>query len=473
MYQSIEEGAQVYDDKKRGWGRPASYLALSLVVVLTIVGIFATTTSFTTPLTVLPMQKTKDVWTLYKVTSSIKSGTYAETGKFMSKYISYTWGEWLGLNHTVKVVGDTLGIQIHFVDTDIFHDLDSRTVNDWSDLAEDYDPTTFETVFFHNKIQLYVPDLAAHLALLEKDSVTVMKRLSATPKSSTNNVAHLGIWMAGAMTMVELVGPSSSLSDADLAEFSEWEDLSCSASHTLPHSLEYYNSAYNAIVKTDKQVQWEAETGLYTPCGIMVSIPASSLDAVANTISLSSEVMQLSVETASYTADDGSTCQMSTFSVDDFTVHYVQNDSLMQSDISTLTVADWEADIALEHSQFISTASTTSSWDRYLDTHIGVYVDVSDSTSCESYYDFVEDAIASNAGGYQYALRVGGGSHYYTTTDGLRAWEYNVNDCTKDGGTHLCGAIDSNSVSEYKALYGADAAVSDCTGIMLDQSEFE
>lgn len=47
-----------------------------------------------------------------------------------------------------------------------------------------------------------------------------------------------------------------------------------------------------------------------------------------------------------------------------------------------------------------------------------------------------------------------------------------MNDCTKDDGTHLCGVIDSNSVKDYKELYGSKAAVTDCTGIMVDPSEF-
>ena len=105
--------------------------------------------------------------------------------------------------------------------------------------------------------------------------------------------------------------------------------------------------------------------------------------------------------------------------------------------------------------------------------YAGVYYDVSDTSSCDSYYSFVEDAISTNDGGFQYALRVGDGTHYYTTTSGLRAWEYNVNDCQNDGGTHLCGVIESNSVSDYYEVNGASAVVAGCSGIMIDTTAFD
>ena len=202
MYQSLEDvGLSLDEPKPDRLGQKLSKVFISLLLVVGLVGIV---TYSTVPESVLlqPMQGTKDTWTLYKVTSSIKSGTYMETGEFLSKYISYTWGQMLGSNRTVKIVGNLLyPFQIHFVDTDVFHDLDSRTVNDWSDIAESYDISSFNTVFYHNKVQLYVPDLSAHYSLLKKDSIPMMKRLSSTPTSSTNNVAHIGIWMASAMTV--------------------------------------------------------------------------------------------------------------------------------------------------------------------------------------------------------------------------------------------------------------------------------
>ena len=171
--------------------------------------------------------------------------------------------------------------------------------------------------------------------------------------------------------MVELVGPSSTLSDKVLATFEEWEALSCPSSHSLSHSLEWYQSAYDAIEKTSSQQAWEASSGLSTPRGIMVSMPTSSLDSVANTISLTSGLTSTTVTETSHTLSDGSVCLRSSMSIDDFVVQYIQNDALLADDASPLSVADWEADISTAHSLYVSTAATTSSWDRYLDTHIG------------------------------------------------------------------------------------------------------
>ena len=200
MYQSLEDNH--YEPKPTQPGRLAASILVSLLIGVGVVGLIAASATFGETVAVRPMQSKKDIWTIYKVTSSIKSGTYQETGQFLSKYISYTWGQMLGSNRTVKVVGNLLNpFQIHFVDTDVFHDLDSRSVNDWSDIGESYDISSFNTAFYHNKVQLYVPDLSAHYALLEKNSISVMKRLSATPTSSTNNVAHIGIWLGSAMTV--------------------------------------------------------------------------------------------------------------------------------------------------------------------------------------------------------------------------------------------------------------------------------
>ena len=202
MYQSLEDVAPYLDEPKPSrFGQGLSRILVSLLLAVGLVSILAFS-NLGESVSVQPMLGKKDLWTIYKVTSSIKSGTYLETGKFLSKYISYTWGQMLGSNRTVKVVGNLLNpFQIHFVDTDVFHDLDSRTVNDWSEVAENYDTSSFNTVFYHNKVQLYVPDLSAHYSLLEKDSISMMKRLSATPMSSTNNVAHIGIWLGSAMTV--------------------------------------------------------------------------------------------------------------------------------------------------------------------------------------------------------------------------------------------------------------------------------
>ena len=171
--------------------------------------------------------------------------------------------------------------------------------------------------------------------------------------------------------MVELVGPSSTLSDKALSTFEEWEGSSCPSSHELTHSLEWYQSAYDAIEKTAVQQAWEASSGLSTPRGIMVSMPTSTLDVVSNTISLSATITQTTVTESSHTHADGSVCLRASMDVDDFVVQYVQNDALLAEDASPLSLADWESDIETAHAQFISTAATTSSWDRYLDTHIG------------------------------------------------------------------------------------------------------
>jgi hypothetical protein len=260
--------------------------------------------------------------------------------------------------------------------------------------------------------------------------------------------------------MLEIVGPSSTLDSDSLSEFTAWSDYECAQSHVLQNSLDSYLQTYEQQAEnlTDEVSSWQTSTGLPTPMGIQVSIPTKSVMNMQNTIDLVTSMNAATVvyneyETTTSTGE-ASECLVAGFNVGSIYVNYVENHAV--DGATDLQVGDWEDDIEECHAEYVNIGSTTTSWDRYLDSHIGMYVDA--SAECDSYYDYIADTIASNTGNYQYGLRVattfGVGTHYYTGTDGVRSWEFNANDCAMDDQTDICGCSKYNAKNPYEEATG-------------------
>ena len=111
------------------------------------------------------------------------------------------------------------------------------------------------------------------------------------------------------------------------------------------------------------------------------------------------------------------------------------------------SVSAWEADIALVHSTYLETSGT--SWDRYLDSHIGLFNDEyrNDVANCVPEVDAIESKM--DALGVLKGNRDSEGSvHIYAGVKGLMSLEFNVG-CSSVNYTDICGCIPENSYDLY------------------------
>jgi hypothetical protein len=145
-------------------------------------------------------------WEVYKVTSSISAGTYSDMQVFMNTYIASTSLTNLGCT-TEKVASSLFSpFELHFVDSSIFNDLSSRSLEDWAAFGSTLSVTDSKyNAFFHNKVQLFVDNLQGHYTKFSNDGIEMMTRLSTSTQTGTDvvegDIAHIGIWLPNAVTV--------------------------------------------------------------------------------------------------------------------------------------------------------------------------------------------------------------------------------------------------------------------------------
>ena len=361
-------------------------------------------------------------WSIYKHTTSITSGTITSVTRFVDAYISpISLTKNLGCN-TTKTVGslvipssDTTVYsfsEIHWVDSSIFSQT-GISIGDWADYIDGLQDGTFNT-FMHNKVQMYVPDAHALYTLLEADEVDATYRISKSFGSDSLDTVHIGLWIAEASTVYEIVAPSSSFSRTELEDFSEWDSDSCLESHALSYSLDYYQEQYDTVSLDDTQSTWTESTGLYVPMGIAITNPTSSLDYLSDTISMITSITGVNTTTTTSSTCAVLSADFSTSSHFEPIVRYVVNSAANQG--TDYTVGDWETAITQTHSDLLNMTAEYSSWDRYLDTHIGIIASTmnSDSATCSEVLSSVTATIADHS----YSLRVSDdAAHYYVGTE--------------------------------------------------------
>mmetsp|Transcript_15240 Transcript_15240/g.13773 ORF Transcript_15240/g.13773 Transcript_15240/m.13773 type:complete len:491 (-) Transcript_15240:20-1492(-) len=406
-------------------------------------------------------------WTTEKNTISISSGSYDSVASFVNKYITNVNEiKNLGGCDTYKVVGKCLsGYELHFVDSATFTQ-SGLTINEWSEHIESLGIDQFND-FMHNKQQLFVPDLSPHYNALVKDDISFTKRLSSSFGSSTLDIAHIGIQLADAQTIFEIVGPSKSLSSDILSNFKEFQYEECPIAHSLPFSLEYYSTLYainlhDSKTYVDSMTSWSKNSGMYIPMAIQTTVPTGSLSTVKNTLDLLNVITGAKL---TYSSNDEGTCNVAYLNLlpndNAFSAQIIYVENNANSDDYSPTVADWEDQIAQSHKDLLDDGN---GWNRYLDTHLG-YV-IIDSNECDSLYSYVSDAISSNDGKFTYSLRVtstsGIGIHFYTGTSGIKSWEINVGGCvvnTDLSTTDICGCLPSNNNVEFIEKEGYSCSV--------------
>lgn len=389
---------------------------------------------------------------------SITAGSYSTVASFVEKYITSvpTLAD-LGCGYTNKVVGslaytksDTSMYQlteIHWVDSTVFPDK-GLSVGEWSTYIAGLGTDEFN-VFMHNRAQLYVPDISPHFKAIFGITDAAYRLSTSTGSSSPNDVAHIAMQIDGA-TIYEIVGPSSTLDAAQLTNFKAFSLDECPQSHVLVKSLDYYSSLYQTITPSDYDEIWAAHSGMYIPMGIGMSIPASSVEFIQDTVDLTVDIAQASVSTNTY-----GQCTVIDIAIPydlgfQPNVRYVINSAAKQG--TTYSLADWETQVAETHAAYLNMSSPISSWDRYLDTHIGVMAYVNEQ-SCDETTDGIEAVLSASEQKPAYSIRCSDGLHYYVGTQGVKAWEFNAMFCTSDA-TDICGCIANNNNLYYQFEHG-------------------
>lgn len=404
-------------------------------------------------------------WFIDKYTASIAIGSAYEVKNFMNTYITDTPEfQFFGCpneNITTKVVSFVGGgalnsevcTELHWIDSKVYPDGGALTVGDWADYIFDIGVDTFN-VYMHNKIQLFVPDLSSHYATMIASGDLMgqaLLRLSNSTGGDGNDVAHILVQLPHCGTFYEVVGPSSSLDASVLSGFSEWATDECPSTHVLPKALQTHISIYEALTFTDSNIAWTDSTGLPVPMVITISIPASSTDYIQDTMDIYSDLLLFDV---SYSGD-ASTCEMYTVDVsitglDDYSeentpaVRYVVNHLASQG--STYSLSDWETDIATTHNEYLT--SDGSGWDRYLDSHIGLFNYKNDDRTAECTIE-VDTVIAgmSTYGVLSGPREEGASLHWYAGVKGLSSLELNMG-CAANY-SNVCGCIPANNYLEY------------------------
>jgi hypothetical protein len=405
-------------------------------------------------------------WTLDKYTVSVGVGTMSDVNDFIGKYITVPANDFFYFGcteNTTKQVSYVGGYppELHFIDSNVYPQ-SGVLIEDIYEQIYGLGVDEFN-VFMHNKIQLFVPELSSHYdAIVRYGKLNVLLRLSTSSGADDYDIAHILVQVPHTGNFYEIVGPASSLSGKKLEKFSPWTDDECPDAHVLEKSLETYMNLYYDKAKFNiLSSNWTALTGMKVPMIITISVPASSYTYIENTLNLYSELIGIpevknSTSTCRvynfYAGDDGSTDDAFD---DDYerslttAVRYVINDAAYQG---SYTLSDWEQDIALTHRTYLD--EDGSKWDRYLDSHIGLfnYDGYTDDVECSQLLtDFM-----STLNKYEFLdgnRETEGAAHLYSGVDGLMSIQFSLG-CANTDWSDVCGCISENNYNLYEEETG-------------------
>ncbi len=408
-------------------------------------------------------------WKLYKRTVNGNKGTNADSmDDFVSVYLGYTYLDTLGCDTnrivTSSLQNDYTAGEFHYVDSDVFTDSTSKSVEQWNNMITALGFDTYN-VFMNNYLQFYVNDLTPLLTKISNNGFTsYYTRLSSTPSvassTGTLNVAHVILYSEAAGTYFDVVGPSDALSYSDLTEFGfqEWTEDECAGAHQLKWELEDY--AYLSSLSTTTDAAWEIDSGLATPLFIGTGVPVTSLSKVDNIFTLAGTITNMTETTVVYNscsyrelvidaADDDDTTVTSTI------VRYILQDSTIQG-VTDYTLSDWE-DVHDEvyAEQLAKEEAGEAQWSRYMDAHIGLESPTTES--CDTSLEII--AKAYEAIDTTYAVSKRSYLHFYTGVPGVVSWEYNARECTTIASDEICGCLDNNSDNTFLMVYGYDCSL--------------
>ena len=423
---------------------------------------------------------------IYKATTSIATGTTAETGSIIKKYLyDVVTEEALGCDTYKQSVPamfhqEMLGNvfqqgQLHFVDTDIFQ----TRGTDFTRIVDYIDRLGAEmNEFWHNKIQLYAPDFVTHYeaiydASLPGGELENRVQLRLSKDSDDTQVAHVAFRLKTAGQVYEIIGSASSLSADQLAGFSEFGENECEAASTASISIaaaeakyeEYYSSRSTSNIPS-------ADGATYRyPLVLSLSIPVSTADfsSIRSTIDIFDDVINVYGSHNARTYTYGSSiCSIKTLQIEgiEMPIQYVHNSAVASTieeaeydSTNTLikySVAAWEKDILQSHTELLVDGASSFQWDRYLDSHIGIqyfqYATTTDQDYCMAQSNAIKSSVLEHGQNVAIKTTSDNGQHFYTGSQGLRSIEYNTIDCFAQttGVASICGCNAINNDVAYE-----------------------
>lgn len=414
---------------------------------------------------------------LYKHTAVVTTGTSSAAALIASNYLApLIETEDMGCSTTIKEVFDLkhpAGNSTHFAE---FHFLDSSRFTqtgmpfgDWADYVGSLGTVPFN-VYLHNKLQMYVPDVAPLYRKLIANGVaaSAFYHLSKSPGSDTYDVAHVGIFITEAVTVYEVVGPSSSLTIEELVAFTPWSENECGNANNIPKTLAKYQEIYDGMTLTWQEKAWTNGNGLHVPMAIAIVTSVSSLDRIANHVQAGALITNGNVTTEVIS----DSCSMLTMDFDRYKadgvdgfnaiVRYIENNQAYQGKV--LSLENWENEVEASHAFSLGRVDDAgySSWNHYLDHHIGIISKPQASLGtqyCSESRAYIEAVLEEYD--LAFAPRSKYSTHYFTGTNGIRSWEFNIDACNyPDKYTFdLCGCLASNNNMEYQAIYNSSCLV--------------
>jgi hypothetical protein len=375
--------------------------------------------------------------------------------EFVNKHVTYARvPQCLGCTSN-KVVGELGGFEFHFVDSDIFHD-NEKTVGDWADYVTKLGVDS-PSPFFYNKVQMYVPNLAYHYNV--SMGKARMLRKSMSWGSSTYDTAHIQLPIPYTSIIADITGPLdpllATLSDSEGDEFKVFDANECSELQRLPYNLDEMDVLYTAqAADTEVNGDWGIG-GRYLPLGVHIVDATNSLPKAQSTMELVRDVTGYGFEIGT-----SGICKYIISDLDGLKVSYWQNDAL-SADNEILE--EWEESIMDLHNEELD-MNKPYAWDRYLDTHIGIYAHGDTDAECDSYISSTTEVVERyrETSDLRYAMRDSGGVHFYTAPYGLRTWEFNAFGCSSNF-TQICGCMPSNSYNDLVEVEG----ITVCTGAAI------
>lgn len=410
---------------------------------------------------------------IYKHTIPIADGTAGQVSKRVENYLAPVSGmSSLGCNGT-KVISKLIGAKVmltddkvnsmdvmsvlHFVDADELP-MVGDDMETWQNRITALGMDSFST-HHHNKVQMYVPNLAPYIKAWEEDSVPYMARKSmsiADNKTPLYDIGHASIMVAG--HIYELVGPSSTIPTALDYKFTPWLAEECPEAHdidqfTLPQLQAYYEE-YRAdrdhVVK-----QWEEEKGRQAPMAIAISIATSSMDVIRGTAESVSNITSVVTTTEESFQSGGCSVLRMAFDTAEYMqpyVKYVAN-TMSYDGTKGFTITEMEKQAAASHTKYTGTREEhgrMDHWDHYLDRHIGTMMRYKLNDNGERLcYDQnvrIRGATEDEAVAARSANTLS--THYYVGYAGAMTWEYNIFNCEgKEDFTYdaICACCAANS----------------------------
>lgn len=427
------------------------------------------------PPTLNPTTSHTVLFELYKHALSVKNGTAKGIRDFVNATITHLDPNFdLGCDG-VKVNAYLMpyGPQLHWVDASLLSN-DEQPVELWQDQFEllNGNMSTWNA-FMHNKVQMFVSDMASMLQNLQKSnySVPIMYRRSTNytgHASAKGELAHVLFPIAG--RIYELTAPVTQSISTIAATWDEWSEDECPASHRLDTDLDQYVTTYEQYVQEAEMLMpmmksWANERGYYPPMLTAISVATEAGDDTGIDSRLVDDLTNLASIGArvEHSSDTCHVVRLSTVTSHGYKapVRYVTNVPANRAletaaeapeaaaTTMRMTVAGYNSYIQETHLKVAGSYEHWGGWDHWMDQHIGLkYVGEEPCTQVDHLngnLSLTDVAVGQRTTADYGSMKA---VHWYTGYAGSLTWEYWVIGCdygTLNHGSDVCACIASNN----------------------------